>query len=802
MQKSYRFFFLLILVCSMLVVALQAVAQSVDFESQLNQRKVNCILEQGDTVLGGLDGGGVLIWDRQDPTQRRRLSAGEELSGNLVTAMTWTGRYIWIATSGGGMTRINNLDTDPEFRQYASNLGSLDITAVTGKIIGDNERVYYGMNEGGIGLITDGISGAIYTAEQDGLINNNINDLQFLEDVLFVATPMGISRFANNVFTDQNTGLGNLDVTDLEVDSLGRLVAGGPGGVFVWDQESETWSNLNWTGNCRGLSSGDNGLWILGWNVASEYDGENWTGHSLPLEGSNAIFVGQNTWVGGRWRGPEMGNSSALAWYGAFDDAYTFADHVVEASLIANGYGLDFDHEGTVWTGSYVGQALSGVGADHVQNISQLATADNDSSGLFAYGSNMLALVADHERGLVYTGQYTKGIIRHDINTGELDLMYGGTCGLEETPYADSRIVALETHPDGTLIVMYDWAHEQKVRILTDPVHWRGDHWYDVPQGGDEGIGNGIGVWDALVVRNDVIWFAVEGTGLVRWDINGNSAGPDDPLTWNDFSDDDWKGPYSSIDGTSNDPTQAKTRLALAPDGSIWFGGNGLTRFTYEDVFGTVKTVEDFSTRTASFQVGLIDGNVGDLEVDANGDLWVSTRAGLNCVRWGNGETEIDAFFDLANYFSNSSYALLYSPNVITSLPGGVYTQVASSADGKRMAVTSNRGTVAWDIGAGLGETEASLSSLYCYPNPFTPGGVDSKLALGGISADYANDDPAFVEIYNLAGELVYKNSYVSAEEGFWSGANRVGEPVATGLYVVKTTWRGLTAVRTLAIVR
>lgn len=803
MFKSFRWISILILVLTMLPIGLQAVAQSVDFESQLIQRKMTCILEQGDKVIGGLDGGGILIWDRQDPTQMSRLSAGEELSGNLVTALAWTGQHVWIGTMGSGMTRITNLNTEPEFRQYASNLGSLDITAVTGQVIGENERVYYGMDGGGIGLITDGISGAIYTAEQDGLINNDINDLAFLDGILFVATPTGISRFANNVFTNQNVGLGNLNVTDLEVDPDGRLVSGGPGGIFVWDGDTESWSNLGWTTNCRGLSSSSTELWALSWNSASIFDGTSWTAHDLSLVGSNALFAGQNVWVGGRYANSDMSSSTGLAWYGTYDEGYTFTENIVDASLIANGYGLDFDHEGTLWTGSYRGQAISGVGPEHIQNISQIASAENDSSGLFVYGSNMLSLVADHERGLVYTGQYTKGIVRHDINSGELDLMYGGTCGLEETPYVNSSMVSLETHPDGTLLVMYDWAHDQKVRILTDPVHWRGDHhWYDVPQGVDEGIGSGIGVWDAVVARNDVIWFAVEGTGLVRWDINGNSSGPDDPLTWSNFSDDRWDGPFSSISGTANDPTQAKTRLALAPDGSIWFGGNGITRFSFDEVFGELVLEEAFSTKTASYQEGLIDGNVGDLEVDANGDLWVSTRAGLNCVRWGKDEPEIDAFFDLANYFSNSSYALLYSPNVITGLPGGVYNQVAASADGKRMAVTSNQGTVAWDISAGLVETEATLASLYCYPNPFTPEGSDSNLKLGGISADVANDDPAYVEIYNLAGELVYKNSHVSAEAGFWSGANRMGDIVSTGMYVVKTTWRGLTAVRTLAVVR
>ncbi len=806
MQSSFRLFpfliFIITMISSLAPALAPALAQNFDFESLMLQRRITCIVETADKVVGGLDGGGILVWDPATAGERTRLSSCDGLSGNNVTALAWTGRYLWVATAGNGLTRISDVGGDTQYRLYASNLGSLDISAVSGLIVGESERVFYGMNDGGLGLITDGISGPVYTAEQDGLIDNDVKDLQFYNGALFVATPSGISRFANNLFSDQNTGLSNTDMGYLALDPDGNLVAGGAGGVFIWDADTESWSNLNRTSTCRGLSGNGDLLWCLSSTSAFYYSGTTWTAVSVPRTGLKAIGTGVNTWIGGSWRGPEMSNSSGLAWYGRYDGVDSFSDELVEASLVYNGYGLDFDHEGTVWYGSYLGTAISSFDGESFSNISQLASAENDSSGLFAYGSNVLALAADHERGLVYTGQFTQGIVRKDLATGDLDLMFGGTCGLEEHPWTASRMISLMVHPDGTLLVMYDEGHEQKVRILTDPIHWRGDaNWYDVPQG-SEGIGNGVGVWDAVVQRNDVIWFAVEGTGLVRWDINGSSAGPDDELTWDDFTDDSWDGPFGSISGTPNDPSAAKTRLALAPDGSIWFGGNGVTRFSYNEIFGTLELEEHYSTKTASFQAGLIDGNVRDVEVDGNGDLWVTSSLGLNRIRWGTREPEIDAYFDLANYFSNSAFALLYSPNVITGLPGGVYAKVAASADGKKMALTSNKGAVVWDITQSSGPGVESLAALYCYPNPWTPEGSDSGLKLGGISADADNEDPAVVVVYNLSGQIVYKNSYVSARTALWDGKNRVGQPVATGMYVVKVTWRGETAVRTLAIVR
>ncbi len=805
MQKSIKCSHFLILSLLLLLLAVPVWAQSVEFESLMIERQLNCILEQGDKVVGGLDGGGILIWDRLDPQQVSRISAGTELSGNDVRALAWSGRYIWVATMGGGMTRIANINTTPEYRLYVSNLGSLNITAVTGSIIGNSERVYYGMDAGGIGLITDGLPGALYTSAQDGLIDDNINDLQIFDGELFAATPSGISRLANNLFSDQNNGLVDLRINKLAIDQDGNLVAAGPAGVFLWHPDTETWTNMGWTSLVNDLSANDDSLWLLGNTSAARYDGNSWTTVLLPHSRPAAIEAGQNIWTGGRFVDTGMNSSTGLAWYAVYDQAQdTFDPQVVDGGLIFNPYGVAFDSQGAAWVGSYTGKAASGYLGDNVTNLYVRASADNDSTGLFNHNSNMLAMGTDYDRSLLYISQYTKGIVRYNVETGDQDLMYGGTCGLETTPYINSSIVKLTVHPDGTLLVVYDEWHEPKVRILTDPDHWRGDgdNWHDLVIEGTEGTGQGTGVWDALVVRNDIVWFAAEGLGLMRWDVNGYSAGPDDEITWADQSDDRWEGPFSSIPGTNNDPTPLMTHLALAPDGSIWFGGNGITRFSFDESSNEVSLEEDYSAKTAFFLDGLITGNVSDLEVDANGDLWVATREGLNRVRWGTAEPEIDVFFDLGNYFANSLYTELYSPNVITSLPGGVYNRITSSEDGKRIAVTSSLGAVAWDITARSNQATESLASVYCYPNPWLPENEDSRLKLGGLAADAESDDPARVEVYNMEGNLVYVNSYVSAETGFWDGNNRFGQPVSTGMYVLKVEWQGLTTARTLSIVR
>ncbi|MCP4293231.1 MAG: hypothetical protein GY780_15510 [bacterium] len=802
MKKSLGILVSLTFVILVSTVTASWAAQNVEFESVLTKRQITCILEFEDRVIGGLDGGGLLYWDRLDPTQVSRLSAGIDLSGNFISDLAWTGRNIWVATEDGGMTRISNFDTEPEYRLFTSNLGGMDVTAVTGAVVGGTERVYYGMDAGGLGLLTDGIPGAQYTAYADGLIDDNINDLIFFEDLLYIATPSGICRFENNVFPVLNDGLVELNTSRFAIGPDGNLYAGTDGGVFVWNNDTQVWSTTGYTGTVRDLSANTDNLWVLGSSATAYYSGSSWTTVSLPQSQPYALCAGQNIWTGGRNIPSGMAGTTGFAWYAVYEEGTsTFVDQVVDGQLVPNPDGIAIGSDGKTWVGSRNGWAVSGQLGQDYSNIYEIASAGNDSTGLFNHWAPMLALGSDFTNSLIYVAQYSVGIVRVDLETGEQDLMNGNTCGLEDSFPVNSSIVNLTVHPDGTLLVAYDWAHDQKVRILTDPVNWRGsENWHDVLQGPDGGIGTGVSVWDILVARNDIIWFAVEGTGLVRWDVNGPFAGPDEEITWSDTSDDHWAGPFSDISGTSNDPTVEKTHLALAPDGTIWYGGNGVTRVDYEA--NSMTLMEDYETKTAFYIDGLINGNVADIATDAQGNLWVATREGLNRILWDTKEPEIEAYFDLGNYLSNPMYGQLYSFNSITNLPGGVYKQLAVSADGNRLAVSSTLGAVSWDVPEVVTEEVSNLDQVYIYPNPWVAGIDAPLLKLGGFAADATEDDPALVEVFNLEGQLVYKNSSVSSEVGFWNGNNRVGSPVSTGMYVLKVQWHGLATVRSLAIVR
>ncbi len=794
-----------VLLCLMILSSL-AYGQSVDFTPYLNARSVVSIWDSGSRIFGGLDEGGLVIWDRQDMDAPRRLVAGSGLSGNQIADMAWSGRHLWVATREGGLTRIGNPEGDLEFRQYSSNLGGLALTAVAATMLGESERVFYAMDGAGIGRIVDGLPGALYSAEQDGLIDNNVNALVFFQDQLFVATPSGISRFVNNAFTDVNDGLGNLFIYDLIVDTAGDLLAAGRGGVFRWDAEEESWTTISSFGSwALELSSGPLGTFGLGLGSGSagivrQLTGEEWVTLTRPYPRTRSLTAEHDLLIGGQFVPDGMTGSVGFGFLGRYDEAMAIETWQLEASLVRNANGITFGADGTPWIGSHNADALSNLQPEGWTSLYELASAENDSSGFINFGSNFLCMTTGTD-GVIYGAQYTAGVVRYDPVAGRSHIMDRNNCGL-----TDGNVVNMVVHPAGPVFFLYDWHNEiTKVDILLNPDQWRNpDSWISLPLG-DGGLGTGPTCWDVLFERNDVMWFAMEGTGLVRWDLNSDLQGPEDPLTWQNMADDRWDDPVAEFSGTFNDPLET-VALAPGPDGTMWVGGNGVTRISYGEFSRIVVVEEHFSQKNSPFGQGLVNGNVEDLAVDANGHLWVATRAGLNRGITEEGVTTFQAWFDLGNYLSDSSFASLYSPDAITLLPGGQYRKMLASPDGTDLLLSSDRGAVLIEPGAGSsgGHTTENLSQAYLYPNPFKPGEGQGSLKLGGLAADAVNGDPAEVQIYNLEGQLVFEDLAVSADVGFWDGRNISIErnDVTTGMYVVRVTFAGQSAVKTLAILR
>ncbi len=785
-----------------------ATAAEPQFEQVLPAKNTMALLEHGGKVLQGLDGGGILPFDREDERVLERWTSGQELSGNFISDMTWTGQNIWIATIGSGMTRITNLDTNPEFRQYTNNLGDLDITAVTGTVIGDGERVFYGMDGKGVGQINSGLSGNIYTAGEDGLISNDITTLQMLGSDLFVGTPVGISRFSNNTFTDQNNGLTNLMINDLIVDADGNLLAASNAGIHQWDTVSETWSLIgnigSWVVDLASMSGKVYalGLTATGDGVLSQYDGTVWNPMTLPFAQCTAIDAGEELWVSGPTYRDTDGGRLTYNYLGKLQGDGTFTTWVSNSTQVSNCIGAAFDAEGRTWMGDFSGRQITryDTRSNSYFYIFERPHAANDTLNLFP-GLGPVLCIAGAPDGTVFAGQYVGGGILkiNTLGSGTTDRIDPTNSGLQ-----GRGVVNMVVHPDGPLIVMHDWTDLQNVEILVDPDNWSGtESWVLPPM--DQGLGNGPSVWDALVEKRDIIWFAVEGGGLVRWDVNGPDAGPNDPLTWFDPSDDVWYDPITGFPGSTLDP-RAAAALTLGRDGSLWAGGNGLVQFTYELTGGTslaVTVIQDLEEKNPSTPEieGLVNGNVGDIATDNNGDIWVATRTGLNRVSPRGEEAHVTAWIDVGNYLSNPNYGLLYSPNVIAPLPGQTYARILASPDKKQMLLSSDQGTTLITVGSGPsvgGSEEDPLKLIYSYPNPWTPGGNADRLKLGRLPSE-----TVAVEIYNLEGQPISRYNSVAEDTGFWEGDNsRTGRPAASGLYIMKITSGGRTTTRIVALER
>ena len=797
------------LICFLLFTSFATVtarAAEPEFEQILHAANTTALLEQGGKVLRGLDGGGIIVLDHKNGDATERWTSGPDLSGNFISDMAWTGQNVWIATIGSGMTRVTNLDMNPEFRQYLNNLGDLDITAVTGTIIGDGERVFYGMAGKGVGQINSGLSGNIYTAEEDGLISNDITALEMLGSDLFVGTPVGISRFANNAFTDQNNGLTNLMINDLIVDSDGNLLAASNAGIHQWDPIGESWSLLGDIGNrVVDLASMEGkvfalGRTISGGGVLSEYDGAAWNPIALPHAECTAIDAGEEMWISGPTQRVTDGGQLTSNYLGRLLDDGTFNSLVAVSTQVANCIGVAIDAAGSVWMGDSFGFQVSRY--DPEDNsflfIFERPHAVNDTLNLFPGLGNVLSILGTSD-GTVYASQFAAGgVLKFNPATGTTDLIDPDNSGLQ-----GRRILNLVAHPDGPVIVLHDAGDAQRVEVLVEPGNWADTGSWMLPPM-DQGLGSGGSVGDALVEKRDIIWFPVQDLGLVRWDVNGPDAGPNDPLTWFDPSDDVWYDPVTVFPGSTLDPGGA-VALTLGRDGSLWAGGNGLVQFRYELTGGTslattvVQDLEQKSPSTPEIE-GLVNGDVRDIATDHNGDIWVSTLSGLNRVSPRGEESLVTAWIDVGNYLSNPDYGMLYSPNVIAPLPGQSYVRLVASPDKRRMVLSSDRGTTLITVGPGPtagGEGEDPLKPIYAYPNPWTPGENADQLSLGRLPSE-----TVAVEIYNVEGQVVFTDKSVAQETGFWEGDNIVGKPVASGMYILKITSGGRTTTRIVAVER
>ena len=767
-----------------------AAAQDISFEQLFSARECVTLYVHDGWIYGGLSDGGIFSWRQDDPEITRRWTTVEGMTTNNVTDIYWSGEYLWVA-SGVGLTRISDPSgAVPEFRHFA-NLGGLDISCVAGLSSGDGEKVYYGMSDG-LGEINSGLPGTVFTGESyPGLVDDRITDLVVLDEDLWIGTQDGITRYSGFVFADLSAGLPNRYIRCL-YDAGGQLLAGTNGGVAAWDPAAETWSRLgDLTGWVDSVALVGGNIWALiaGDGVADRlwrWDGSTWTSITLIEPLSRAIAGGAELLISGQHSSvPDNRRSGAI--FLDRGDGVDWTSWISDDLRFTPVGAVSFAADGTPWLAARTGEGIAGLTDSGWDQIYEVLSAENDSIGVYNTGAYFFDAVGMPEGDIWFT-QFSAGVLRFRPDLPDMDHVTPANSGL-----TSNRILRLLRHPDGPLLLLGD---TDGADVLIDPQRWEdAGQWVRLPTG-SPGLGGG-NLRAAAVGPRDLVWFTVKDVGLVLWDVNG-SAGPDAPLTWADTSDDIWTPPLTNISGSTFSFPSA-VAVAVTDDGSAWVGGgSGVVRISVvdygPDVF-SAEIEETYPGKVNVFWDGLLSGSVSDLELDGNGDLWVSTELGLDRIRRRQGVVYIDPFTSLEDYLDRE-LGTLFSTAAISGLPGGPAYRVAVDPSGYRLLAGTAGGALLADIPVDTSSGDI-LDGVYLYPNPLFPEADSAGLKVGGLPPQ----GESVVTIFDLAGQPVFKRTGVTGESDIWDGRNRLGEFVSTGPYLVRVEFEGRTAVLTLAVV-
>ncbi|MDO9695575.1 MAG: hypothetical protein Q7W56_12670 [Candidatus Latescibacteria bacterium] len=788
------------LVLALLVVVVaapRADAQAVRLQTVLSAQDCVALLAADGRLFGGLAEGGVLVMNA-DGGIVGRWGAVDGLAGDRVTDLAWSGTHLWVACQGAGLTRVDPDPVAPVFRRV-TNLGAdLDITAVAANA----ERVYYGLLDGGVGVISGGLPGGLMTtANTPGLVSDIILDLLLDGNDLWIATAGGVSLQRNNAVSDANAGIGPQAVFALRrVPGLG-LLAGAGDGVWLWSEASGAWARL---GDLAQLVTDLANLGAEPWALVEaagtagrlqRWDGAAWQAVDAPEAAVHALEGTDRLWCAGLRR-PEPANLKAARSFVAsrIGDGWNVISS--DELLFTSVDGVAFDAAGVPWFGSRQGGGIASRDGFTWTQITGLAGAAADSVGLFNFDGGVLALTARAD-GEIWFTQFQTGVIRYRPGIPDMDHLTPDT-----SPLSTRRIARIVHHPDGPVLLLSD---RDGVDVLVDPGRWRDPaSWIRLPTD-NTGLGGGV-VFDAAIDGRDRIWFAVTGVGLVLWDVNG-AAGAGAELTWTDPGDDIWTPPASVTGGSFGlDNVRA---VDVAPDGTIWVGGgSGLAQLSYQgydDDTLDMTLVRSLRAKVDAATPGLLQGTLLDVEIDGNGDVWVGHDAGLERVRIRDGEVIVDPFTNAAEY---ASYGLsaYYTADIVAGTPQGPVRELTTDATGLRLLAGAAGGAVLVTIERASGAGEGPLAPLFLYPNPLRVG-EHAGLRLGGIAAETSVTSTAIrggalTEIYTLDGQLVYRDRHVASDAVFWNGVNLTGESAAPGTYLVRVELAGQVRVLPLALVR
>jgi hypothetical protein len=727
--------------CSVLLLAAIAVGTSPclagEWESFLNSNHLTAVWADADHIHMGSTGG-IVIYGRQTGAEEKIVKTTDGLKSNIVSAIVKdaAGR-IWIGTADDG---VSVLDAGGDWEFHSTR--HLDL-------LGDQ--------------VTDMATSGPWTA---------------------VATNGGMSLFSDGEFSNFFDGSDWLDpgcshVTAVATDGE-RVLIGAKCGLFEYDLTEQTWSTLlQDAGEYRIDHNAHDLFWVL--NAADStiytYDGlELATVSKTFLKGNLLADISasdSSVWLatsGGpksfdfefqQWKAETDGLARGLwlsepvfvqsdgrpllatyAGLGVFDgEARTWAIQTSSGPAGSYVQDLEIDADGTVWCAT--GQR--GVVADDV--TIGILTYDGTGWGRISApaipNNNVYCIAPSPVERSVWAGIWDVregNLLKYDLDTGQW------------TDYLD----VLETR------VVSDVYVDDRGSVVFGQ-YWRTD-------------ASGVGYLGIICGDGGVVQYSNTGDAdcLETGTITAVGPGPDGSYL---------VGEYLKPVAEMIDP--GEDCLDKSDDEcEIWSSGDGFAAgigyVSAVDAFGVVwyGTSGGLSSYDGAWHKVLTTaGSVWDVEMDASGNKWVATDAGIYVLK-GFGTTW-DDFSDDFELHDSSNSPLGDTP----------VKALAFSADGHLWVGTAGGGIHRFVPP----RTEAKQKVwVDAYPNPY----VESRHDAIGFAGSMPGSK---IRVYTIAGELVAEFDAQSV----WSKEKMEEQEIASGVYIYRAVaLDGREFVGRLAIIR
>jgi ligand-binding sensor domain-containing protein len=690
-----------------------------------------------DAALALATRGGVVIYDPATGMFRKILRAPSGLPTNDITCVAVSpSGTLWAGTQGSGVARIRP-DGGP--RRTLTSFDGLPSDAVTTLYV-RGDSIWVG-TAGGVALFTEiAASGQVALRRVDttartagGLIGDQITGFATVGDTLWCATTAGLSTFSQGTWTARSAAL------------AGAVM---PRGLAV--HRDTLWAATS-NGPYRYVSG------FFGAVTGGHPSGGSWVVRSIGgtlYSGAQAALVLRYT--GPAWSavGPGGPPQAAVVDIAGGPDGALYA--ATRVGLVR------YDGPSDSWI-----PVLSPGPLQDVFLPPSVHAAANAEGVWFTSGNNHAVVHYDGRTWETLTSQSTGGQLDNTSVFGLLldrdgRVWLGHCCSGADPPPRldrfDPAAGAWDRPPGSNFITL---AQAPSGRVFAGGVEYgNGIYEYDATSGAlldsltpsntQGGIGPGLASNIIRDLEFDAAgkgWIALRDVGLDIWDGGGTPARGDD--IWTHVS--------------AGLPTQFNYSLAVESPSRAWLGtGGGLARIESGAVTGT------WTPQTVP---ALPAPQVNDLALDAGGNVWIATDAGL-AVLAPDGTLET---YTVADGLVDDAVACLAWDDAAGAMWAGTAHGISR-------------------IVRGGGPAPGFSGRTYVYPNPVRES--DSGVRLGGLT------DAIQGEVRDPAGRLIRRFHADPTSTLIWDLTRPGGGAAAPGIYLVVLRDKGASRILRIAVLR